>query len=339
MPYKDPIKNRENARKWNEKNKEKKQERDQERYAKNRKKCNQYAYDSIASGSIIDQNMWDVWCKEIKSSAKNHPYSADFTNGIMFDMMIQGCFYCGDIATTIDRIDSKLEHTRENCVGSCNGCNKSKGAADSDTFARKAYYRARGEYYDDDANVWFVHKNKPGMDNYKRKGVPFELTRDEWDTLVIGECTYCHRSPTTWFGIDRIVPSLGYVDGNVASCCWDCNNDKAKDDVKTMNKRNERIAQRMDDGELVIGGHEKVILHQGKKPFSMTVYARGKMYESISSAAKATKTSQRTFGRRISDGKDLEIFAVTKEFYEEYKDSENITKDMFIAFEHFYTNM
>lgn len=308
---------------------------------KYRKNLNQHAYDSITSGSIIDQNMWDLWCNKLKSNAaQKRPYSDDFTSDVMFEIMVQGCFYCGDIATTNDRIDSKLEHAIENCVGSCDGCNKSKGAADFNTFIRKAYYRARGEYYDDDIDVWFVHNQKPKMrmSIYKRKKVPFELTKDEWDKLVIGECGYCHRSPTTWFGVDRIVPLLGYVDGNITSCCWDCNLDKLEDDVDTMCARNERIARRMDAGELVIGDHEKVILHKGKKP-SMMVFARGKVYESISSAADAIVMDKTTFGRRISDGKDPNIFEVTRGFYEEYKDSENITKDMFIAFDHFYTNM
>ena len=314
MPYKDPA--------------------DQQKYRKNR---DQHAYDSIASGSIIDRHTWDLWCNQIKGCAPKHPYSDDFTSDVMFEMMVQGCFYCGDVATTIDRIDSKLNHTLENCIGCCEGCNNSKGAADSDTFIRKAYYRARREYYDDDTNIWFVHKNKPSMSIYKRKKVPFELSTDEWDKLVVGKCMYCHRKPTTWFGVDRIVPSLGYVSDNVESCCWDCNNDKAEDDIKTMRARNERISQRMDAGELVIGGHEKVILHNGTQ--SKTVCANDKMYESISVAAKAIKMNKDTLGNRIKDGKVPKIFEVTKEFYEEYKDSiEDITKNMFIAFDHFYTN-
>jgi len=322
MPYKDPAKEKEHKQKYRKNNK-------------------QHAYDSIASGVIIDRHTWDPWCKQIKSCAKTNkrPYSDDFTNDVMFEMMVQGCFFCDDVATTIDRIDSKLDHTPDNCVGSCEGCNKSKGVADPDTFIRKAYYRARGEYYDDDTDLWFVHKNRPSMSNYKSKKVPFELTKDEWDKLVVGECAYCHRSPTTWFGVDRKIPSKGYVSDNVATCCWDCNNDKAEDDVDTMRARNERIAKRMDDGELVIGDHEKVILHKGKQPSSKPVCAYGKVYETQKAAAKAIEMRLTTFGNRIKDGKDPKIFAVTKEFYEEYKDYEDVTKNMCIAFDHFYTMM
>jgi len=300
----------------------------------------QNAYDSIVIGKIIDQKKWDAYCNKLKNHAPKHPYSNNFTNEIMFEMMVQGCFYCDDIATTIDRIDSKLDHTPENCVGSCWGCNNSKGSADPDTFIRKAYYRARRTYYDDDTDIWFEYKTKPYTSSYNKKKVPFELTEDEWEKLVVGKCAYCHRSPITWFGVDRIDPSRGYISDNIVSSCFDCNLDKLEDDVDTMRARNERIAQRMDDGELVIGGHEKVILHKGTHPSSKIVCARGKVYESISVATRATKMNQVTFRRRISDGKDPEIFVATKEFYEEYKDSiEDITKNMFVVFDHFYTNI
>lgn len=327
MPYKDPAKKKEYMVKYREKNKEENKEY-QANYHKN---LNQHAYDCIKTGIIIDQNMWDMWCNMIKNGAatNNHPYFDDFTSDVVFEMMVQGCFYCGDIATSIDRINSKLGHTIDNCVGCCYGCNISKGASDPDTFMRKAYYRARGEYYDDNTDVWFVYKNKPIASGCNKK-VPFELTKDDWDTLVVDECAYCHRSPTTWFGVDRVVPSLGYVLGNVASCCFDCNVDKLEDDVQKMRARNERIAQRIDDGELVIGDHDKVILHQGTHSSSMTVCARGKVYESQGAAAKAIEMNRSTFKLRIRDGKDPDIFAVSKEFYEEYKDSiENITKKMF----------
>lgn len=229
----------------------------------------QNAYDSITTGEIIDQTKWDMWCNAIKSNAKKnkHPYSEDFTNDIMFDMMRKGCFYCGDVATTIDRVDSTLDHTPDNCVGCCKGCNNSKGAADISTFIRKAYYRARGVYADDDTDIWFTNKTKPKVCSYKykamKKEVPFELTKTDFEKLTKGDCAYCHRSPSSWFGIDRVIPMQGYVFGNVVSCCFDCNIDKLEDDIVTMSARNDRIATRVDTGELDIVDCDKVILHKG----------------------------------------------------------------------------
>ena len=271
MPYKDPEKRKEKRKEYREKNSEKMKEKNKEYDAKRREDLKQHAYDSITSNEIIDRKKWDQWCNRIKFSAKDHkhPYSDDFTNYIMFEMMVRGCFYCGDIATTIDRVDSTLVHTPDNCVGCCRGCNMSKGVADHSSFIRKACFRVHGEYYDDDTDIWFVHKNRPSMCNYKskakKKGVSFELSKEDWESLIVGKCGYCKRSPTTWFGIDRKVPSLGYVLENVVSCCYDCNLDKSEDDVETMKERNRRIAARVSSGELIIDNRKKVILHQGKQ--------------------------------------------------------------------------
>ncbi len=276
-----------------EKNKEKEKVRNKERYEKNKEQVkeqakeyrekntdkineqkkeyhadiNQHVYDSIIIGEITERCKWDLWCNVIKRNAKKnkHPYSGNFTNDVMFEMMIKGCFYCGELSKTIDRIDSRLDHTPDNCVGCCKGCNISKGVADPATFIRKAYYRAREKYYDDDIDIWFVHKNKPTISGYKtrakKQGVAFDLSEEVFDVLIIGNCKYCKRSPTTWFGIDRVIPSQGYVLENVVTCCWDCNVDKLDDGVNIMISRNERISGRVEAGYLVIQECEKMILH------------------------------------------------------------------------------
>jgi hypothetical protein len=118
MPYKERYeRDKEKYKEYYEQNKTKKLEL-ATKYYDDRK---QHAYDSISSGEIIDRHKWDMWCDTIKRYAKNHPYSDDFTNDIMFSMLILGCWYCGDAATAIDRIYSKLYHTPDNCVGSCHG--------------------------------------------------------------------------------------------------------------------------------------------------------------------------------------------------------------------------
>lgn len=336
MVYKDP----DYQKNYRAKNKEK----HLEYQAKCRKDLKQHATESIKFGKIIDANKWDLWCKQIKIGTKNHPYSVNFTNDIIFKMMIKGCFYCGDLATTIDRIDSKLDHTLKNCIGSCYGCNISKGAADPSTFIKKAYYRSRGKYYDDDIDIWFVHKNKPRIDTYNKhaniQGVPFELIQDVWDKLIKGDCAYCKRSPTTWFGVDRVVPSKGYVLDNVASCCYDCNLDKFEYDIEMMKERNERIAQRIDSGKLCIDKCKKVILHRGKQKTSKKVCVYGKIYESMTIASMALVMGESYIKNCIYKRRYFnDIFIISDKFYKEYKDSElYITHNMSVAFDHFYTS-
>ena len=298
MPYKDPTGQKEYS-------------------TKRLEDLKRHAMDSITSGEIIDHHKWDVWCNIIKRGAKKYPYSEDLTNEKMFVSMANNCFYCGDIATTIDRIDSTLTHTPENCVGCCFGCNISKGASDSSTFIRKAYYNARGGYIDENTDIWFENKTKPKMSDYKKrankKGVSFDLTKEEWDILIKGVCEYCKRTPPKWFGIDRVKPEDGYVIGNVVSCCFDCNNDKHVADIKTTRKRNERIANRVDNGVLVITDCEKTTLHKGTQNTSKKVCVYGKVYTSHQEASRALGKSKSYVGMCIRDGRySDDIFEVEK---------------------------
>jgi len=345
MPYKDPAKRKENSSKYYEINKEKIKENVSYYREKNKEKVresktkyaienkgiisgrqrewrtdlNQHACESITSGSIINQHKWDAWCNILKRNAKKHPYPDDFTNVDIFNMMNKGCFYCGDIAMAIDRIDSTLDHTPDNCVASCNGCNISKGAADPSTFIRKAYYRARGKYMDDTTDIWFVNVKKPLMCSYKKraekKKVLFDLTNEDWETFIKGDCEYCHRSPTTWFGVDRMIPSKGYVIENVVSSCFDCNLDKHIADANATAKRNERIASRVDDGELAANNCDKVILHIGNNKTSKVVSVYGNVYASKAEASRVLGKNSTYVHECIRDGMHSDyIFEITGEY-------------------------
>ena len=356
MPYKNPAKQKAYDKARYERTFEQKKAYDKERYERiaeqkkaqttsRRENVNQHAYDSITSGKIIDRYEWDMWCKEIKRSAERgerkskHPYNDDFTNDIMFDMMVKGCFYCGQVATTIDRLDSTIDHTPDNCVGCCYPCNISKGAADPATFIRKAYYRARGKYIDDITDIWYENIKKPTTAIYKTKAkakkVSFELDEKDFEDLINGDCEYCHRSPITWFGIDRIKPIDEYVPGNVVTCCFDCNVDKHVNEVDDTRMRNEHIAERVDTGELAIEECSKVNLHIGTNKFAKRVCAYGKVYSSIISASRALGMSDRYVGMCIKDGTHSDdIFEITNEFYDFAINNqlENITKRMYVLF-------
>jgi len=80
-----------------------------------------------------------------------------------------------------------------------------------------------------------------------RKGLDFELTKEEFTALVLSSCVYCgalpakHRSSSRRFGafppigiphvsvngIDRVKSSRGYTKKNSIPCCWACNRAKA----------------------------------------------------------------------------------------------------------------
>ena len=148
----------------------------------------------------------------------------------------------------------------------------------------------------------------------ENKGVPFDLSKEYWDTLIKGECEYCKRSPSTWFGVDRVIPSLGYVTGNVVSCCFDCNLDKHDNDVCTTKNRNEIISVRVDTGKLVIYNCDKVIIHCGTNKTSKKVCAYGQVYGSKADASRALGKSVTYVSWCIVNGRyPDDIFEISQE--------------------------
>lgn len=64
-----------------------------------------------------------------------------------------------------------------------------------------------------------------------RRGLPFELTRDDLATLLVSDCTYCGNPLNeTGAGLDRLNDADGYFMQNVVACCWPCNNLRQRGD-------------------------------------------------------------------------------------------------------------
>jgi hypothetical protein len=61
----------------------------------------------------------------------------------------------------------------------------------------------------------------------KSRGIIYDLPDALFYDLITDVCYYCHASVDPLNGIDRVDNRLGYVYGNVVSCCARCN--RAKD--------------------------------------------------------------------------------------------------------------
>ena len=301
----------------------------------------------IIKGYIEDEKIWNNYCNKIRSNAKQNkfPYSDDFTDDIIFNKMKDGCLYCGDIAKTMDRIDSKLNHIPDNCVGCCMGCNLSKGNCDPDSFIRKAYYRVFKEYFDDISDIWSDNITRPRIDSAQSKSQkqqrPFSLSQEEWDVLIMKDCVYCQRPRETnkWNGVDRIIPDDGYITNNVVSCCHDCNVDKLDLSIDDMKNRNEKIANRLKNGTLTLLNCDTYIRNTGYNGNKVCVY--GKVYLNQRKASEALDKYKDYVRKCIRYAKyPDDIFIISNEFYIFVIDNnlEYITKNMFINFEYFYTN-
>jgi len=74
----------------------------------------------------------------------------------------------------------------------------------------------------------------------KHRGLKFSISKNKFKELTKGNCYYCGNPPSTVFfrksmngsyiynGVDRIDNNIGYVYGNVVSCCERCNMSKLK---------------------------------------------------------------------------------------------------------------
>jgi len=78
----------------------------------------------------------------------------------------------------------------------------------------------------------------------KRKGLLWDLTEDQFESLVQGVCHYCNREPSNiknsgrhnglyrYNGIDRLDNNIGYTLENSVTCCFVCN--RAKGDMSLL---------------------------------------------------------------------------------------------------------
>ena len=133
---------------------------------------------------------------------------------------------------------SRLYNIRENSTRSCGCLNIKIKYEDRDYAAR--------------IQVFNQYKN-----NAKTRGLNFELDYEYFSTLISGECFYCgekHSNETSVSadgevytlkhnGVDRINSSIGYIEGNVVSCCSMCNRMKLDYNVDTWINKVIKIAE------------------------------------------------------------------------------------------------
>ena len=262
MPYKDKEKQKKYQQDHYQRNRDLVYARSQQR----RNDARDSAMQSLYAKYIIDMRLWKLWFND-KTKETAYILSAEEA----FELLKQGCFYCGDFATTLDRLDSDMTHTLENCVGCCDFCNSSKQATDPRTFILRVVYRRRFIYCEDD-DIWHDNKHKTRWDMYKIrssiKKCPFEITKDQFNKMIEEQCHYCKRYPSInkYFGIDKIFPDDGYTLDNCVTACTSCNVAKWNATIEEFTLRDERITERYLEGYFNhLPNVEKNIFHNKMK--------------------------------------------------------------------------
>ena len=95
----------------------------------------------------------------------------------------------------------------------------------------------------------------------RKKDLHFKLTQDQFHKLTAGNCYLCGAEPYqiyrsaksakaetyTYNGLDRIDNSLGYVWGNVKSCCGECNRIKSSASLTELRDKLNKIVGGIDE--------------------------------------------------------------------------------------------
>jgi len=78
--------------------------------------------------------------------------------------------------------------------------------------------------------------------NAKKRGIKFEITKEQFMEFWQKPCSYCGNEIKT-IGIDRINNNVGYIKGNLKSCCGWCNKMKMDHNEKEFLDQCKKVAE------------------------------------------------------------------------------------------------
>jgi len=161
-----------------------------------------------------------------KSKAKQRNIPFELTLSDFQNLYQTLCEYCGEKIETIgiDRVDNTLGYTLDNIKSCCNICNKIKRNFTLEQF--NSHITKILNYNNQKHIPVYCEKDKNRKyagyrcDSISRS-LEFDITKEQFDYYVTHSCEYC--GSTEKIGIDRINNDIGYIEGNLASCCKICN--------------------------------------------------------------------------------------------------------------------
>lgn len=231
------------SRKWKEKNPEKMQER--------------YKRDKVN----ISKKIYDY-----KYSAEKRGKDYELTDEQTQDLIMDICYYCGrkpnldldlkndtnenndecDVEANviglngIDRKNNDKGYTIDNVVSCCQMCNYMKFAMDEHEFIFSIEHILTMNHIVDGLTCPDLFRDCVSTNYNKTKesavkrGIPFELTLNEFKKIKSGQCYICYKNNTSTHnnGIDRVDSNGSYVFHNCQACCGICNQMKKCYDLK-----------------------------------------------------------------------------------------------------------
>jgi len=173
--------------------------------------------------------------KNYRLSAESRRLEFPLTKEEFIVIVSLPCYYCGIIQPKgfngIDRLDSTIGYSLDNCKSCCEMCNMMKGTTGQNVFIQRVehiltYLKIVYGTLFPDAFANFKGSSysiyKWGSNN---RGYEFTIDKDYFITETNKPCYLCGKKPDDLHknGLDRFDNDKGYTKDNVKSCCANCN--------------------------------------------------------------------------------------------------------------------
>lgn len=208
------------------------------------------------------------------------------------------CVYCNEVQERgfngIDRVDSTVGYVESNCQSCCQMCNYMKGCCSVDYFLKKIEHILTFQGKADGRMCFELMPNTKGC-SYKQyeqgaisRGKSFEISQELFENIRIQECYLCGKQNSAQHknGIDRVDNSKGYIEGNIMSCCWDCNGMKRHYSFDDLFAKMSKIYENKKDDNIKV---QNIVMNNIRQ----ITNTKKKTKEEIREAAKLRKQKQR----------------------------------------------
>ena len=208
------------------------------------------------------------------------------------------CVYCNEVQERgfngIDRVDSTVEYVESNCQSCCQMCNYMKGCCSVDYFLKKIEHILTFQGKTDGRLCFELMPNTKGC-SYKQyeqgaitRNKSFEISQELFDKVRLQECYICGKQNSLEHknGIDRVDNSKGYIEGNIKSCCWDCNGMKRHYSFDDLFAKMSKIYENKKDDNIKL---QNIVMNNIRQ----ITNTKKKTKEEIREAAKLRKQKQR----------------------------------------------
>ncbi len=176
------------------------------------------------------------------------------------NIVVKPCYYCNyfkeDEVNGIDRINNDIGYELSNCVPCCELCNRMKSFYHPSFFIDKAkimcgQIKAAPEFYE----KWKIYYNRSINRTYSayksdtiKRDIPFNLTQEEFTSIIMQRCYLCGYKQRQGIGIDRFDNTIReYTLNNCKPCCASCNNAKFNYEYTTFIGHCAAIAKKWKD--------------------------------------------------------------------------------------------